>query len=110
MSQSVGCVSVEPDGPLHGLEGLKHMSSALVPPIYDPTLADARLEMATEEAYAMCRRLAAEEGLFVGPSSGANVAASLRVARDFEEGPATLVTILCDGGSRSLSERFWNET
>jgi len=110
MSQSVAYISVEPDGPLHGLEGLKHMSSALVPPIYDPTLAGARLEVATEEAYAMCRRLAAEEGLFVGPSSGANVAASLRVARDYAEGPATLVTILCDGGSRSLSERFWNET
>ena len=104
---SIECISVEPDGPLHGLEGMKHMASALVPAIYDSTLADARLELATEEAYAMCRRLASEEGLFVGPSSGANVAASLRVARDFGEGPTRVVTILCDGGEKYLSELFW---
>ncbi len=104
---SIECFSVEPDGPLHGLEGMKHMASAMVPSIYDPTLADARLEIGTEEAYAMCRRLASEEGLFVGPSSGANVAASLRVARDFGERAARIVTILCDGGEKYLSERFW---
>jgi cysteine synthase B len=105
---SVRCVSVEPDGPLHGLEGLKHMESALVPAIYDPTLADDRLAMATEEAYAMCRRLVREEGIFVGPSSGANVAAALRVGMR-GGGAATVVTILCDGGGRYLSERFWEE-
>jgi cysteine synthase B len=106
MSPSIRCVSVEPDGPLHGLEGLKHMESAMVPAIYDPTLADDRVTMATEEAYAMCRRLVREEGVFVGPSSGANVAAALRVGRQAGR-PATVVTILCDGGGRYLSERFW---
>ncbi len=104
----VRCVSVEPDGPMHGLEGMKHMASAIVPPIYDPTLADERIAMATEEAYAMCRRLAREEGLFVGPSAGANVAAAIRVGRAAVR-PATVVTVLCDGGERYLSEDFWKE-
>jgi S-sulfo-L-cysteine synthase (O-acetyl-L-serine-dependent) len=107
-SPSVRCVSIEPDGPLHGLEGLKHMESAMVPAIYDSTLADDRVAMPTEEAYAMCRRLAREEGIFVGPSSGANVAAALRVGRQAGR-PATVVTILCDGGGRYLSEHFWEE-
>ena len=103
----VVCVAMEPDGPLHGLEGMKHLASAIVPLIWDPTLADRRLTIATEEAYAMCRRLAREEGLFVGPSSGANVAAALRVGR--EAGPgATVATILCDGGGRYLSRPFWS--
>jgi cysteine synthase B len=107
---SIRCVSVEPEGPLHGLEGLKHMESAMVPAIYDPALADARIAMPTEEAYAMCRRLARDEGIFVGPSSGANVAAALHVARQARQAgrPSTAVTILCDGGGRYLSERFWN--
>jgi cysteine synthase B len=100
-------VAVEPDGPLHGLEGMKHMASAMVPPIWDPAAADRRLAVATEEAYAMCRRLAREEGIFVGPSSGANVAASLRVARE-AAAPARVVTILCDGGSRYLGHSFWS--
>ena len=81
--------------------------NCIVPPIWDPTLADRRLTIATEEAYAMCRRLAREEGLFVGPSSGANVAAAVRVGR--EAGPgATVATILCDGGGRYLSRPFWS--
>lgn len=103
---AIRCVSVEPDAPLHGLEGMKHMASAMVPPIYDPTLADSRLEVATEDAYAMCRRLAVEEGLFVGPSSGANVTAALRVAREAPS-EAVVVTVLCDGGGRYLSQNFW---
>jgi S-sulfo-L-cysteine synthase (O-acetyl-L-serine-dependent) len=106
---SIHCVSVEPDAPLHGLEGMKHMASAMVPSIYDPSLADARREVATEDAYAMCRRLSREEGIFVGPSSGANVTAALEVARELAGAPATIVTILCDGGSRYLSARFWRE-
>jgi len=108
-SSRVRCISVEPDGPLHGLEGMKHMASAMVPAIYDPTLADQRLEVSTEEAYAMCRRLAREEGVFVGPSSGANVAAALRVAREHAQAGATIVTVLCDGGGRYLSEPFWSQ-
>src|SRR5450830_1820757 len=103
-SGRVACVSMQPDGPMHGLDGMKHMASAMVPAIYDPTLADANLEVATEHAFAMCRRLAREEGVLVGPSAAANVVATLRVARDLAAGPATIVTILCDGGGRYLSE------
>ena len=103
---AIHCISVEPDAPLHGLEGMKHMASAMVPPIYDPTIAESRLEMATEEAYATCRRLAREEGVFVGPSAGANVAAALLVAKEAAT-PATIVTVLCDGGGRYLSENWW---
>jgi len=106
-SPRVVCVAVEPDGPLHGLEGMKHMASAVVPPIWDPSAADRRVEIETEEAYAMCRRLAREEGIFVGPSSGANVAAALRVGREAGFG-ATVATILCDGGGRYLSRPFWS--
>ena len=105
----VACISMQPDGPMHGLDGMKHMASAMVPAIYDPTLADANLEVATEDAFAMCRRLAREEGMLVGPSAAGNVVAALRVARDLAAGPATIVTILCDGGGRYLSEPFWNE-
>ena len=103
----VRLVSVQPDSPLHGLEGLKHMESAIVPGIYDSTLADEDLRVTTEEAYDMTRRLAQQEGLLVGVSSGAAVAAALRVAEAVREG--VIVTIFCDGGERYLSERFWDE-
>jgi cysteine synthase B len=104
--------SVQPDGPLHGLEGLKHMASAIVPGIYDPSLADADIGIPTEEAYALTRRLAREEGLLVGISSGANLAGAMRLLR--REGRASsrdpvAVVIFCDGGERYLSERFWEE-
>lgn len=99
----VTLVSMQPDSPLHGLEGLKHMATAIVPGIYDAELADAEVQVGTEEAYAMTRRLAREEGLLVGVSSGANVVAALRAATP----PAVVVTVLCDGGERYLSERFW---
>ena len=95
--------SVQPDSPLHGLEGLKHMESALVPGIYDPTLADEDVRVGTEDAYEMTRRLAQEEGLLVGISSGANLAGALKVARN----NAVIVVVFCDGGERYLSERFW---
>ena len=103
---SVQRVSVEPDSPLHGLEGLKHMASAIVPAIYDPTLADRALQVSTEDAYALVRRLAREDGLLVGPSSGAALAACLRVAQEIDRG--VIVTIFPDGGDRYLSERFWD--
>jgi cysteine synthase B len=98
-------VSVEPDAPFHGLEGLKHMATAIVPGIYDASLADDRVGVRTEEAQEMTRRLCREEGLFVGPSSGAAVAAALRAAR--ETGARTVAVVLPDGGDRYLSERFW---
>jgi cysteine synthase B len=99
-------VSVQPDSPLHGLEGLKHMPSALVPAIYDATLADENIEISTDEAHVLTRRLAREAGLYVGPSSGAALAGALRVARTLTEG--AIVTVFPDGGSRYASEEFWS--
>jgi cysteine synthase B len=87
---------------------MKHMETAIVPGIYDASLADENVEVATEDAQEMTRRLAREEGLLVGVSSGANVYAALRLARTLPPG-AVLVTILCDGGGRYLSEHFWEE-
>ncbi|HEY8369329.1 MAG TPA: cysteine synthase family protein [Thermodesulfobacteriota bacterium] len=105
--RAVRLVSVQPDSPFHGLEGLKHMPSALVPAIYDPGLADENLWMRTEEAQALVRRVAREEGVFIGPSGGAALAAALRIGR--EHPGAIIVTVLPDGGERYLSERFWSE-
>jgi cysteine synthase B len=107
LKPDVRLVSVEPDGPFHGLEGMKHLETAIVPGIFDPSLGDERAEVSTEDAYAMARRLAREEGLFVGISAAAAVVASLAVARRVREG--VVVTVLCDGGSRYLSEHFWTE-
>lgn len=101
LNPHIQAYSVQPDSPLHGLEGLKHMASAMVPGIYDPNLADDNVEVATEDATDMVRRLALEEGLLVGTSSGANVFAALRLARALKE-PATVVTVLCDGGEKYL--------
>ena len=107
---AVKLISVEPDAPFHGLEGMKHMASALVPRIYDPGLADAARELPTEIAYAMVHRLAREQGLRVGVSSGCNVAAALAVAAEVPRGAAaTIVTVLCDGADKYLSEHFWEE-
>lgn len=102
---SIRLISVQPDSPLHGLEGLKHMESAIVPGIYDPTLADEDLRVSTEEAHELTRQLAVQEGLLVGISSGANLVAALRVARGTRD--AQIVVIFCDGGEKYLSERFW---
>ena len=105
--RDIRLIAVQPDSPLHGLEGLKHLASASVPGIYEPALADEVMSVSTEEAHAMVRRLASEEGLLVGVSSGANVVAALRTVERIAGG--VVVTILCDGGIRYLSERFWDE-
>jgi cysteine synthase B len=105
---AVRAISMEPDSPIHGLEGLKHLPTSRMPGIFDPTLADETVEVETEAAQAMTRRLAREEGLFVGVSSGANVVAALALARALPP-DSIVVTILCDGGERYLSERFWAE-
>jgi cysteine synthase B len=105
--ESVRLISMQPDSPLHGLEGLKHMATAIVPGIYDPSLADEDLRVATEDALALTRRLARESGLLVGPSSGAALAASLDVARRITEG--VIVTVFPDGGDRYLTDAFWTE-
>ena len=104
---SVRIVSMQPSTGFHGLEGLKHMATAMQPGIYDPSLADEELFVDTEDAYGMVRRLAREQGLMVGISSGANVVAALRLARALDEG--VVVTVLCDGADKYLSERFWDD-
>ena len=101
------CESFQPESPMHGLEGMKHLETAIVPGIWDAALPDRELWAGTEEAYAMVKRLCREEGLFVGISAGAAVDQALRVARTLTEG--VVVTILCDGADKYLSERFWDE-
>jgi len=108
LNPAITCISMQPDGPLHGLEGMKHMASAIVPGIYDPGAADAQVEVATEDAHRMVLRLAREEGLLVGVSSGANMVAALNVARGLKDG--VVVTIFCDSASKYLSESFWTES
>lgn len=103
---SIRLISVQPDSPLHGLEGLKHMATAIVPGIYDPSVADEDLAVSTEEAFELTRQLA-RSGLFVGISSGANLAGALHVARRASN--AVVVVVFCDGGEKYLSERFWDE-
>lgn len=105
LKPSVRCVSFMPNSPMHGLEGLKHMPTAIVPAIYDPDLAEENLEIGTEEAQSMALRLAREEGLLVGTSSGAALAAAMRVAGRIRSG--VIVTIFPDGGLKYLSEDFW---
>ena len=98
-------ISFQPDSPFHGLEGLKHMESAIVPAIYDPTLADEDLRVGTEDAYRMVRRLAREEGMMAGISSGAAMCATLQVAAKIDRG--VVVTIFPDGAEKYLTESFW---
>jgi len=110
LNPSIRCVSLQPDSPFHGIEGAKHMASAIVPGIYDPSLADQDLEVATEAAYDMAKRLAREEGLLVGISAAAAVVGCLQMARRLgKDEAAVFVTILCDSGDKYLSERFWQE-
>jgi proteasome lid subunit RPN8/RPN11 len=102
----VTLVSVQPDSPLHGLEGLKHMASAIVPSIYDAGLADIDLRVNTDDAHTLVRRLAREDGLFVGPSSGAALSAAIQIASDLTSG--VIVAIFPDGGDRYLSDPLWD--
>jgi len=108
LNPSIQCISMQPNSPLHGLEGMKHMASALVPGIYDPNLADDQLEVATEDAHRMVLRLAREEGILVGVSSGGNLVAAMQVGEKLKEG--VVVTIFCDSAAKYLSEDFWHET
>lgn len=100
-------IAFQPSSPYHGLEGLKHLESAIVPGIYDPVLVDENLEIETETAFEMTRRLAREEGLFVGVSSGAAMVAAVQVAQQVDRG--IIVTVFPDGGGKYLSESFWEE-
>jgi cysteine synthase B len=106
--KGVQLISLQPDSPYHGLEGVKHMETAIVPGIYRSDLADQQVEVATEDAYAEARRLAREHGWLVGVSAAANVFAARRLARELSAG--VIVTILCDGAARYLSNSFWEES
>src|SRR6202043_141730 len=110
LNPKIRCISLQPDASFHGLEGWKHMATAIVPRIYDATLADANLEVGTEEAYRLVKRAAREEGLLLSPSAAAALEGCFRVAASL--GPnerAVIVTIFPDSGTKYLSERFWDE-
>jgi len=107
LNPAVQCICMQPDAPLHGLEGLKHMPTALRPGIFDESVADESIAVATEDAQKMVLALARQEGLLVGVSSGANLFAALAVAKSLKEG--LVVTIFCDSAAKYLSESFWRE-
>jgi S-sulfo-L-cysteine synthase (O-acetyl-L-serine-dependent) len=110
LNPAIRCVSLQPDGPWNGLEGWKHMPTALRPAIYDDTLADENLEVSTEESYRMVKRLAREEGLLVSPSAAAALVGTLEVTKKIPVGqPAVMVTVFADSATKYLSERFWDE-
>ncbi len=110
LNPEIQCISLQPDGPWNGLEGWKHMPTALRPAIYDETLADENLEVSTEEAYRMVKRLAREEGLLVSPSAAAALNGCLAVAGKIPSGEgAVIVTVFADSAAKYLSERFWDE-
>lgn len=110
LDPQIRCISLQPDSAFHGLEGWKHMATAIVPKIYDPSVADANLSVRTEEGYALAKRLAREEGLLVSPSAGAALAGCLAVARGLpREQRAVIVTVFPDAADKYLSERFWEE-
>jgi cysteine synthase B len=110
LNPRVRCISLQPDSAFHGIEGTKHMASAIVPKIYDPALADENVGISTEDAHAMARRLAREEGLLVGVSSAGAIVGCLQLARQLKKNEhAVMVAILPDSGDKYLSERFWEE-
>ena len=111
MNPLIKAASVQPDSPSHGLEGMKHYASSMVPPIYNPHLANRQMEVETEAAYEMARRLAREEGLLVGTSAAAALHACLTIAKEEVEAgrKAMIVTVLADNADKYLSERFWEE-
>ena len=106
----VQCISAQPSTGFHGIEGTKHMPAAIVPGIYDPSLADRNLWIETEDCHKMVKRLAREEGILVGISGAGNVVAALTIARELSEQgkKGVIVTILCDGADKYLSEHFWD--
>ncbi|MBZ5698913.1 MAG: cysteine synthase family protein [Acidobacteriia bacterium] len=110
LNPAIRCVSLQPDAAFHGLEGWKHMPSAMVPDIYDATLADASLTVKTEDAYRLVKRAAREEGLLLSPSAAAALDGCFQVAASLQPGEqAVFVTIFPDSGTKYLSERFWDE-
>lgn len=110
LNRAVKCISLQPDAAFHGLEGWKHMQTAIRPAIYDETLADESFEVGTEEAYRMVKRMAREEGLLVSPSAAAAMLGCFEVAKGLAaDHPAVIVTVFADSASKYLTERFWDE-
>jgi cysteine synthase B len=110
LNPKIRCISLQPDGPFHGLEGWKHMETALVPSIYDAALADENLEVSTETSYKLVKRVAREEGLLISPSAAAALAGCFKVAKSIPpDQHAVIVTVFADSASKYLSERFWDE-
>lgn len=112
LNPAIRCISMQPDSPLHGLEGLKHLPTAIVPGIYDSKVADEEIGITTEDAHRMVLRLARDEGLLVGVSSGANMVAAVKVAKQAQatgQREPVVVTIFCDSAAKYLSEEFWHE-
>ena len=111
LNPAIQGIAMQPESPFHGLEGLKHMGTSIVPAIYDSRLADRTVGVETEAAYAMAKRLAREEGLLVGISAAAAVAASVKIAQEEAAAGrrAVIVTVLPDSGEKYLTERFWEE-
>ena len=110
LNPAIRCISMQPDSGFHGLEGLKHMATAIVPPIYDPSLADENMEVVTEDAQRIAKRSAREEGILVGVSAGGALWACLEIARRLKrDEKAVIVTVFPDSGEKYLSERFWSE-
>jgi cysteine synthase B len=112
LNPRIQCISLQPDSSFHGIEGAKHMPTAIVPKIYDPALADQNVEISTEDAYAMARRMSRGAGLLVGVSAAAAVVGCLKIAQQLQVkkgDEAVIVTVLCDSGEKYLSERFWTE-
>jgi cysteine synthase B len=112
LNPKIQCISMQPDSPFNGFEGLKHMATAIVPPIYDAHLADVSMLMETERAYIMAKELGRKDGILVGVSAAGAVAASLQIAEQEHKAgrEAVIVTILCDSADKYLSERFWRES
>ncbi|MBL3520185.1 cysteine synthase family protein [Arcobacter lanthieri] len=108
LNKEIKTIAMQPSSPFHGLEGMKHMSTTIVPEIYDSSLIDETIEIDTEDARRMTLELIRKEGLFVGISSGANVYASLELAKTLPKG-SVIVTILCDSGFKYLSDSLWEE-
>ena len=106
LNPAIYCAAFQPDSPMHGLEGLKHLPTAMVPGIYDENAADEIIEVSTEESFDLVKRLAKEEGLFAGISSGAALAASLKLSKEIESG--IIVTVFADGGNKYLSDHLWD--
>jgi len=107
----VRCISAQPSTGFHGIEGTKHMPTAIVPGIYDPELPDDNMWIDTEDAHRMTRQIPREDGLLIGVSAGANLFAAHTIARRLSERgePGVIVTIICDGADKYLSEHFWDD-